>query len=397
MSAASKEPFSPERPLRVCFFGTYRGQYTRNQVMIERMRSANIEVVECHEELWYGDDDREQAATGGWRQPAFWGRVLRAYWRLLSKYRQMGAYDVLFVGYPGHFDVYLARLLSWLRRKPLVWDILMSLYLIAAERHLEQKSRFTVEAIRWIEKTACRLPDRLIMDTQAYVRWMGENYAVPPERFRMIPLGADERFFRPFQVQPGNPSDHKFLVIYYGTFIPNHGLPYVVEAARRLQNDPDIHFEFIGSGPDQKKVHALAKELGLQNITFFSWLEKDVLAQRLAQADVILGTFGVTVQSVITVQNKIYEGMAMSKPVLTGDSPAVREALVHGEHVYLVERTNPEAIVQAIQQLKAQPALRQRLSRTGRQFFCDHYTTQKLGADLRTYFIELIQSQAFRT
>ena len=134
--------------MRVCYFGTYRAEYSRNQIMIEGLRRNAVEVVECHEALWRGIEDRVQAAGGGWFHPAFWWRVLRAYVRLLRRYRRVGAYDVLVVGYPGPFDVFLARLLSWWRRRPLVWDVFMSVYLIAVERNLDVRSRFTVGLLR---------------------------------------------------------------------------------------------------------------------------------------------------------------------------------------------------------------------------------------------------------
>jgi hypothetical protein len=50
-----------------------------------------------------------------------WG--LRVYYPLAN----MVAFASL-VGYLGHFDVFPARLLSWLRRKPLVFDAFVSLY-----------------------------------------------------------------------------------------------------------------------------------------------------------------------------------------------------------------------------------------------------------------------------
>ncbi len=134
--------------VRVCYFGTYRAEYARNQIMIEGLRCNGVEVVECHESLWRDIEDRVQAAGGGWVHPAFWWRVLRTYARLLRRYCTVGAYDVLIVGYPGQIDVFLARLLSWGRRKPLVWDVFMSIYLIAVERHLDDRGSFTVVLLR---------------------------------------------------------------------------------------------------------------------------------------------------------------------------------------------------------------------------------------------------------
>ncbi len=106
--------------MRVCYFGTYRAEYTRNQIMIEGLRRTGAEIFECHERLWHGIEDRERAAKGGWLSVGFVWRVLRTYIRLLKKHRTVPEYDVLMLGYPGQLDSFIGRLLAWLRRRPMV-------------------------------------------------------------------------------------------------------------------------------------------------------------------------------------------------------------------------------------------------------------------------------------
>jgi glycosyltransferase involved in cell wall biosynthesis len=373
--------------MRVCYFGTYRAEYSRNQIMIEGLRRNGVEVIECHETLWHGVEDRVQTASGGWLRPGFWGRVLGVYARLIQRYRQVGDYDVLVVGYPGQFDVFLARLLSWLRRKPLVWDIFMSIYLVALERGLDKRSQFTIGLLRWLEWAACRLPDRLILDTSEYVAWFGKTHGVPTQRFWLVPTGADDRTYHP--IPSPIAESRAFRVIYYGSFIRNHGVEHIVEAARLLADDPDIQFELIGDGPEREKAQDIAHRYSLKNITFVAWLEKAELVQRVAQADVFLGAFGTTPQSLMTVQNKIYEGLAMAKPVITGDSPAVRQALIHGEQVYLCERENPISLAEAIRALKQNPTLRQSIAEKGHNLYRESFTTSALGLQFKCYLGDL--------
>ncbi|HBX68362.1 MAG TPA: hypothetical protein DEH25_02970, partial [Chloroflexi bacterium] len=151
--------------LKVCYFGTYRENYARNQIIIAGLRGNGINVIECHEKLWQSVDDRVGAASGGWLRPQFWWRVIKTYFNLLRYYHQIGNYDVLFVGYPGHFDVFLAWVLAKIRRKPLAWDVLNSLYLITTERGITERSPLTVKFIRMVERWACQLPDMLFLDT----------------------------------------------------------------------------------------------------------------------------------------------------------------------------------------------------------------------------------------
>ncbi len=243
--------------MRVCYFGTYRDEYSRNQIMMEGLRQAGVQIIECHELLWTGIEDRVQAAAGGWFHFSFVRRVIGTYWRLLQRYRHIGSYDIMVIGYPGQFDVFLGRLLSWLRHKPLVWDIFMSIYLIALERRLDERSPFTIGLLRRLEWLACRLPDLLILDTSEYMAWFGSVHGVKTGRVRLVPTGADSRLFHPVDVNPC--TDGIFRVLYYGTFIPNHGTIYIIEAARLLERNTSILFEFIGDGPDRQKAQGLSR------------------------------------------------------------------------------------------------------------------------------------------
>jgi len=267
---------------------------------------------------------------------------------------------------------------AWLRRKPLVWDVFMSIYLVAMERGLDKASGFTVGALRRLEWLALRLPDRLVQDTEDYVSWLAKTHGIPPDRFGLVPTGADDRVFTPQRPAEGAPV----RVIYYGSYIPNHGVEKIVEAARLLAPDPTIEFELIGDGPERPRAEADARRHGLENLRFLGWMDQAELVRHVGESSICLGAFGETPQSLMTVQNKVFEGLAMAKPVLTGDSPAVRRALRHGEHVYLCERSGA-GIAEAVRTLAADPALRERLAREGRQMFEREFSLVKIGERFR--------------
>ncbi len=346
-------------------------------------------MLECHEDLWMNDEERVQAASGGWLRFGFLWRVVNTYFRLIQKYfSQVGEYDVMVIGYPGTFDVFIGRLLTWFRRKPLVWDICLSIYLVSLERGLEKKSRFTFACLHWVEKTSSRLPNRLLLETNAYIGWYSNHYRLPEERFRLAPLGADDSFVRQAAHPVSRQDEH--LVLFYGTFHPNSGVLHIVEAARLLHNYPNIRFELIGKGPDLPEVRRLVDDYRLTNVLLVDWMEKVQLVEEISRADFCLGSFGTTQQSTISVHNKIYEFMAMGKAVITGDSPAVREAMLHEVHIYLVERGDPQAIADAILKLIDDESLREKLATNGYDLYTSRFTNQILGAQLKGYFNELM-------
>jgi len=379
-----------ENPLCVLYFGTYRAEYSRNRILIEGLRAQGVTVIECQAQLWQSIEERVDAVKGSWRRPAFWGHVVRTYAHLLQRYWQVRHdYDVMVVGYPGQLDVFLARLLSWGQGKPLVWDIFMSIYLIAVERGLDKQSPLVVGLLRRIEWWACRLPDRLILDTAEYVAWFGRTHGVAAARFRLVPTGSNLDFTT-LTSPPAPKATGPFRVLYAGTFIPNHGVPTIIDAAHHLAADPTIHFVFIGQGPDLPQAQQQAATYRLTNVTFVPWLEQGALWAEMLGADLCLGAFGTTPQSLMTVQNKIYEGLALGKPVLSGDGPAVRQALVPDEEIALCARQDGVALAQAIRQLQADPARCQRLATQGQQRFQRNYTARALGQRLHAHLQEVV-------
>jgi glycosyltransferase involved in cell wall biosynthesis len=376
--------------LCVCYFGTYRANYERNRWMIERLRRQNVTVKECHATLWQGLEDREQIAGGGWLKPAFWGRFLLAYARLLLRYFRIGAYDLMVIGYPGQPDVPLGWLLTRLRRKPLVWDIFMSIHLISLERQIDSRSAISSRLIRTVEKISLSLPDSIIVDTPVYSEWYQKEYKIDPKKIRLLPTGADDRVFQP---QAERSKHTTFRCLYYGTYIPNHGVKYIVEAARLLSDRPEIQFIFVGTGPEKQQIEALVSQYELSSITFHNWMAKNELIEEIRHSDVLLGTFGVTPQALMTMQHKIHEGLAMAKPIINGDSPLMRRTLTHKKDIFLCERENPQSLAEAILVLYQDADLREQLAINGFSFYKENYAFDKLGAEYAQILLDIVNDK----
>lgn len=372
--------------MRVCYFGTYRAGYSRNKIMIKGLKANKCQVQECHVPLWRGIEDRVQAASGNWWKPSFLIRIVSCYVALLKKYRSIKDYDVMVVGYPGHFDVFLARLLTWFNNKPLAWDVLMSAYLLSVERGLDQKGPLTVKALKYIERHALRLPGLLFIDTQRHQEWFMSTHKMGRQRFQLIPIGADDDVFKPLKPRP---DKGQLKVVYFGTYIPNHGLDYMLEACRQLKDYNSVQFEFIGTGPESGPSRKLAEQFNLKNITFTDWMDQDALMDKVSRADILLGAFGQTRMSLMTIQNKIYEGLALAMPVVTGDSPAVRDCFDHGKNIYLCDRSNPKDLAKAILTLKQDPKLLDSLARNGHELYLKSFSISKIGEAFKNHLKEL--------
>ena len=62
-----------------------------------------------------------------------------------------------------------------------------------------------------------------------------------------------------------------FTVLFYGQFIPLHGIETVVRAAK-LTNGYDIRWVLVGKGQESVKIRALIKELKPSNLERIDWV-----------------------------------------------------------------------------------------------------------------------------
>lgn len=349
--------------------------------MIEGLRLHNVKVTEFHSQLWYGIEDRINIASGGWLSLKFPLRIFSAYLELFSKTKGIKSQDTdaIIIGYPGLIDVFFGWILARMLKKPLIWDIFMSLYLISSERQIDKQGilgLISVKILRLLEFVALRLPNVLIIDTEEYADWFSKQYKISRDKFHCIPTGANDRIFFPRKVT--NP-EKDFTILYYGSFIPNHGVLTILHAAVLLREYHNLRFLLVGDGPQKKEAIEFSRLLELDNVIFLPWLEQTELINIIARSNICLGVFGNTPQSIMTIQNKIYECLAMAKPIITGRSKTIQKAFIDKKHLVLCNRLDPKSLADSILLLYCDHNLRKAISISGYNIFIENYSTKIIG------------------
>ena len=374
--------------LRICYLGAYDREHVRNSVIIGGLRRAGVEVIEIHEPIWRDTAERVSSASRGLLQPRLWYRLARAHATLAWRYIKTPQHDLVIVGYPGHPELPLARLLTWLRRKPLLWDALTSLYeTVIEDRGLLSPASPSARLLLQAEKLLYRLPDRILIDTHTQALLIQSRYGIGPKRLRRVWVGAPDDL--PCTDQRA-PTGGDFRVVYFGKFIPLHGLEQVLRAAYLLRDQLDIRFELMGSGQTYPEMRQMAQELGLDNVRFMpEWLPLNVLAQRVAGAGACLGIFGVAAKTQRVIPTKAYLALALGIPLITNDSPGIRELLVPDIHALLCRPNDPESLAAAILRLRDNPDLAVRLVRQGRALYDSQGTPAAIAAQVQAIIAEL--------
>src|ERR1700687_3726332 len=122
--------------MRVILFGTYdTSMHPRIATLGAGLRDSGIEVSEYNAPLGLDTAGRVAMLAQPWRVPALLARVAGRWAALARSARRMPTPDAVLVGYLGHFDVHLARLLF--RRVPVILDHLVGASDTGRDRRLD--------------------------------------------------------------------------------------------------------------------------------------------------------------------------------------------------------------------------------------------------------------------
>ena len=343
--------------MRVLYFGTYERDYPRNAQVISCLRRAGVEVSERHVAVWEERRDNWSAGIGAA------GRLGLAELELLR--RPPDDFDAVLVGYPGHFDLPAAKRAA--RGRPVIFNPLVSLAdTFVADRGRFQPGSLAARALTAIDGKALRAASVVVADTRANADHLAQAGALDPERVEVCFVGAEERLFR-----PGWSPREPFTCLFVGKLIPLHGLETILAAARAA---PEVPLRLVGSGQLEK---ALADRP--PNVEWVRWVDYERLPDELRAAGCALGIFGKSAKAQRVIPNKAFQALACGTPLVTADTPAARELLVHEVSALLVPPGDPGALAAALRRLAADADLRRRLSEGGRAAYEAHASEAVLG------------------
>ncbi|MFX1277663.1 MAG: glycosyltransferase family 4 protein [Promethearchaeota archaeon] len=305
-------------------------------------------------------------------------------------------YDLILFHSEAFIQYPLAKLLSFIKQVPIVHDIFISkLQTIYEDRKQFKKRKIPKMLFRIIlfsiDLIECKLSDYIILDTYSHIKFFHEKFHVPIKKFIRILVGSQNDVF--FPIDKYEKKDDVFIVGFCGTYIPLQGIKYIIEAAKLLENDKRIKFILIGRGQTFENNRNLARKLKLNNIVFKGLVPLEELPKFKSEFDIELGIFGDSNKALQIIPNKIYDGIAMKMPMITCNSPAIRELFTDNENIVLCEKANPKSLAEAILKLKNNRDLRQKISDNAYELYLKYCTIEAIGKSLKSSLNNIIKKE----
>ncbi len=371
--------------MRICYFGTYEKKYPRNSILLKGLCQNEVEVYECHVPLWEKKPIKDKKFGFSL---TFLLHFFSSQIRLIFQYIFfIPKHDIIIVGYIGQLDIYLAKIFAIFGRKKLVFNPLISLYdTVISDRGYFIKSSLRARLMHFLDWSSCKMSDMVLLDTESHIQYFRNEFNLQNINFQRLFVGADNQVFFPEHMVQ---SEDKFNVMFFGKYTPLQGISKIIEAANILQSDSTIKFTLVGKGQLRNKMENKINDLGLNNITLIDWIPYNQLSIKMAEADLMLGIFGDSDKAKRVIPNKVFQALAADKPILTADTPAIRELLIPDRHLFITESKSVK-IAEKIQFILSHKKNRHKVSKNGFHFFNKKLSVNKLGADLKS-ILECIQ------
>lgn len=278
--------------------------------------------------------------------------------------------DVVVATSPQFFTAIAGATVGALRRVPWVFEIRdlwpESIVAVGAMRN-----RTVVRSLERLAGALYESADMLVPVTDAFRRHLLDR-GIPDDRILVITNGIDADTVE----VDGSPSETRrrlgipadaFVVGYIGTIGMAHGVDTLVEAARAASGDRSIHFVAMGEGADKARVRALAERHGLTNLTLVDGAPRQEAFRVLDALDASLVMLIDTPLFETVIPSKIFESMALGKPIVLGVRGESRRIVIDECHAGIdFPPGNAAALLASVRRLQSDPALCREIAGNGR-------------------------------
>jgi glycosyltransferase involved in cell wall biosynthesis len=222
---------------------------------------------------------------------------------------------------------------------------------------------------RGLERFLYRNADRIVINSPGFRNHVLDRGA---RNVELIPNGVDTDMFSPEMVDAdfGDQAEliGKFVVTYAGAHGESNDLDVILGAASKLCDNKEIRFVLIGDGKEKASLIEKSKNMGLENIFFYSSVSKVKMPGILASADVCVAILKPIDAFKTTYPNKVFDYMAAGKPVLLAIDGVIRDVVEAAGGGIFVPPGNSEALASAVEEMWQNPKEVKRMGASGREY-----------------------------
>ena len=255
-----------------------------------------------------------------------------------------------------------------------------------------------IRTLRWLESFAYRRCEHLVPVTDAFERYMLEM-GVDSDKITVIKNGASLDFYDHTQSDDAGLRDElglqgKFIAAYFGTHGMAHHLETVLEAADSLKNNDRIVFLLVGDGAERSRLEHQLVSMKLKNVLMLGLQPKAKMPAFWAMCDASLVLLRRTDLFKTVIPSKIFEAMAMAKPIIIGVEGESREIIEAAGAGIAIEPEDAGALASAVTALAEDSTACESYGRNGKSYVHEYFDRKVLARRYEAVLLDVAQSRS---
>lgn len=219
-----------------------------------------------------------------------------------------------------------------------------------------------IRVLEYIEKLAIRYANCVITVTEQMKQTFVDRGALASKIFVILNVPHDEIFDPTLYQGSYKRKRNEFILTSHGTIIQRYGFDTAIKAIAILKEKiPFVQLKMVGEGEYLPELIKLARHLGIERyVQFTGYIPLEKIPEMIMEADVGLVTLKNSLNWNLTHANKMYEYLAMRKPIVISRSKAV-EAYFSESFLMFFEPENEKDLAKKILYLYRHPEKRREL------------------------------------
>ena len=265
--------------------------------------------------------------------------------------------DIIIATSPQFFTAISGRLLSFFKGKPWIMEV-RDLWpdSIAAVGSMNKSSK-PFKVLKKIEHHLYLSASKIVVVTDSFKKYLVKTHQIKAKKVGVFKNGViTNNLKKPksndmLSLKESLGLKNKIVISYMGTHGLAHGLEFILESISKIK-DSKYHFLFVGDGAEKQNLLEYSKTLESNNFTFLESVSKNEMPLYIGISDFSLVNLKKSVEFENVIPSKIFENIAMYKPILLGVEGESKKLIENYKVGVAFEPENAQSFINAIHEIQ---------------------------------------------
>ncbi len=261
-------------------------------------------------------------------------------------------------------------ILSKIKRIPLVLEV-RDIWPESLIQLGQIKNKLLIKFLEWIEKIIYSNAKHIISVTDSYCSLISAK-GIDKSKISIVKNGVDLDFFTPIEkdleLKGKLNISGKKIVSYFGNFGISQPIDKIIEVANILKKETSITFLIIGDGERKEQIHEMIGKFELNNVVIINSVKKNELIKYYSISDLMLVPLKKINIFLSVIPSKIFEIMAMQKPILLSVDGEARKLIEEAGAGIYSDLEKLEKFADDLSRVINDPVRLNKMAQNGREF-----------------------------